>query len=154
MYKRRRSRSGCWLFMDIYWFSLIDRRTTSFIFRHNLNNLTQPWLLAVLFLFFRLRQVRFYKLMIEYDTHEKATFDLCQVGYPTTPTILLYPTPFTFRHGLGLCFLSHLFVFALLVGVFLLLPRSSDKPPLTQPCRRRRHFISPRTSTLSTTRLP
>lgn len=24
-------------------------------------------------------QVRFYKLMIDYDTHERATFDLCQV---------------------------------------------------------------------------
>lgn len=30
-----------------------------------------------------LSQVRFYKLMIEYDTHEKATFDLCQVGRVT-----------------------------------------------------------------------
>ena len=25
-------------------------------------------------------QIRFYQLMVEYDTHEKATFDLCQVG--------------------------------------------------------------------------
>lgn len=35
-------------------------------------------------LLFAAGQVRFYKLMIEYDTHEKATFNLCQVSREST----------------------------------------------------------------------
>ncbi|CAN0407838.1 unnamed protein product [Hapterophycus canaliculatus] len=39
-------------------------------------------------------KVRFYKLMIEYDTHEKATFDLCQDYHS------IYDTP-SVRDGEG-----------------------------------------------------